>query len=339
MTPFVIIAALLVLLALLLAVWPLWRKARGLALAIVIGLPLLTAGLYYLKGQPEALDPQIAVAPTSMEEAVAQLEKRLADQPDNFEGQALLARSYMALGRFADARIAYARALSLKPGETDLSVELAEAMLRAAPDRIFPPEAVAILEKAVAANPQNQRGLFFLGLQRMQSDKFAEASAIWEKLLPMLDPPAARELLVQINQVRSKAGMAALEAPAVVAAAPAGDSQAGLALQVQMDPALAKSAPAGAVLFVFARAPDGAGPPFAAKRIQDAQFPLAMQLSDADSPMPAAKLSSQKQVLLMARLSASGDARPGPGDIESKPVLVDVGATAPTVLLLDHRLP
>jgi cytochrome c-type biogenesis protein CcmH len=125
----------------------------------------------------------------------------------------------------------------------------------------------------------------------------------------------------------------------VAAAVPETGAQAGLALEIRIDPALARSAPPGAVLFVFARATDGQGPPFAAKRIEGAQFPLPMQLSDADSPMPAAKLSSQSKVLLMARLSASGDARPGPGDIESKPVEVELNAAAPTVLLLDHRLP
>lgn len=338
MGSFVFFAALLVILALLLAVSALWRHSRGLALAIGMGLPLAAAGLYYLEGQPEALDPQVAAAPESMEEAVAQLEKRIAAQPENFEGTALLARSYMALGRFAEAKATYARALRLKPGETDLSVEYAEAMLRAAPDRVFPPEAVGILEKAVAANPQNQRALFFLGLQRMQSERFAEASSTWEKLLPMLEPKAAEELLGQINQVREKAGLPALATSAAASESVAADP-ALLALEVQMDPALAKSSPAGAVLFVFARDPSGKGPPFAARRIEGASFPLKLSLGDADSPMPAARLSTQSRVQVVARLSVSGDARPGPGDIESQPVELEVGAAAPSVLLLDHRLP
>ncbi len=330
MGQFVFIAGLFVVLAVLLAVSMLWKTARGLAIAIAVALPLAAAGLYWLEGQPEALDPQAVKAPETMEQAVAQLEQRVAAQPENFEGTALLARSYMAMGRFAQAKATYARALALKPGETDLSVEYAEALLRAAPDRRFPPEAVAILEKAVAANPQNQRALFFLGLQRMQAENYAEASAVWEKLLPMLDPAAAQELLSQINNARDKAGMPALAAP---------EAGPGLALDVQIDPALAKSAPPGAVLYVFARALDGQGPPFAAKRIEGAGFPLQLQLSDADSPMPAAKLSSQQRVRVMARLSASGDARPGPGDIESKPVEVEVTAGKPATLLLDQKLP
>ena len=337
MANFVLIAALLTVFAALFAVWPLWRQSRPLALMIALGLPLVAGGLYWLEGQPEALDPQLVAAPTTMQEAVVQLEKRLATEPDSFEGQALLARSYMALGRFADAQNAYAHALALKPGETDLSVEYAEAMLRASPDRRFPPAAVAMLERAVATHPQNQRGLFFLGLQRMQAEKFAEASALWEKLLPMLDPPAARELLAQINHARDQAGLPALAAAEPVAGPSA--AEAGLALELRLDPVIAKSVPANAVLFVFARALDGRGPPFAAKRIEGAQFPLSLRLSDADSPMPAAKLSSQTRVQVMARLSLSGDARPGSGDIESKPAEVETAAGQTTVLLLDQRLP
>lgn len=337
MAQFIFFAAVLVLLAVLLAVAMLWQKSRGLALAIAIGVPLAAAAVYYLKGQPEALDPQQVATPATMEEAVAQLEQRLAGQPDNFEGTALLARSYMALGRFPEAESAYARALALKPDETDLSVEYAEAMLRAAPDKRFPEGAVAILEKAVEANPQNQRALFFLGLQRLQSDRPADASEIWEKLLPLLDPAAARELYGQINQARSQAGLAPL--PELTAPASATANAAKLSLQVKLDPALAASLPPGAVLFVFARSPDGKGPPFAAKRVEGAEFPLQLDLSDDDSPMPAAKLSTQSRVQVMARLSLKGDARPASGDIESLPVEVSMDQAQAVELMLDQRLP
>ena len=306
MAQFVFFAAVLSALAIFLAVAGLWRKSRRMALALAFGLPFAAGGLYYLEGQPEALDPQQVAAPATMEDAVGLLEKRLAAQPENFEGTALLARSYMALGRFNEAEASYARALALKPDATDLSVEYVEAMLRAAPDRRFPERAAAILEKAVAANPQNQRALFFLGMQRMQTRQPAEAAAVWEKLLPMLEPAAGRELLAQINQARAEAGLPDL---------PASTGKV-LAFEVTLDPALAAALPPNAVLFLFARRLDGKGPPLAARRVEGARLPLKLDLGDADSPMPTAKLSSQARVLVTARLSLSGDAQPGPGDIE-----------------------
>lgn len=348
MSQFIFFAALLCLLAIALAVSALWQRSRKLALALAIGLPLAAAGLYHLKGNAEGVNPAVAVAPKTIEDAVAQLEQRIASEPENFEGMALLGRSYMALGKYDKARDAYARALKLKPEDTDLSVEYAEAMLRAATDRRFPPEALAILETAVAKNPQNQRALFFLGTYQMQEQHPADAVATWEKLLPLLDAPTARELRKQIDEARAAAGMPALPplpaetasvAGAEPAAAAAATDGAAIEIDVQIDPKLAAQAKAGDVLYVFARSTDGAGPPFAAKRIELGALPLHIQLSDADSPMPAARLSAQTKVLLMARLSRSGDVKAASGDIEAAPVQVEVGGKSPVVLLLNHQVP
>ena len=337
MTQFLFFAALLALLAIALAVSALWQRSRALALALAIGLPLAAAGLYHLKGNPEALKPAAAAAvapgPTSIEDAVVQLQKKLDAEPGNFDGMVLLARSYMALEKFDLARDTYAKALKLKPDDSDLSVEYAEALLRASSDHRFPPEAVAMLETAIAKNPSNQRALFFLGTFQMQENRPADAVAIWEKLLPLLDSATAAELRKQINLARLAAGMPTLSPPAEPAA-----TAATLEIDVRIDPTLAALAKPGDVLYVFARALNGGGPPFAAKRIELGALPMQVQLSDADSPMPTAKLSSQQKVLVMARLSKSGDAKASTGDIESDPVPMSVGSGKPVTLRMRQSM-
>ena len=59
-----------------------------------------------------------------------------------------------------------------------------------------------------------------------------------------------------------------------------------------------------------------------------------MTLDDSDSPMPTQKLSSLKEVELVARLSASGNAMRQEGDLESAPVRVTLPARAPVELVL-----
>ncbi|MCW0449656.1 c-type cytochrome biogenesis protein CcmI/CycH, partial [Xanthomonas sacchari] len=63
-------------------------------------------------------------------------------------------------------------------------------------------------------------------------------------------------------------------------------------------------------------------------------LPLRVTLSDADSPMPTQKLSQLKQVQVIARLSASGNAMRQDGDLESAPVTVTLPATAPVELVI-----
>ena len=55
--------------------------------------------------------------------------------------------------------------------------------------------------------------------------------------------------------------------------------------------------------------------------------------------MPTQKLSSQQRVMIVARLSASGSATPGTGDIESAPVLVEVKDGATATITLSKRRP
>jgi len=331
MGSFVFFAALLGLIAVAFAIATLWQRSRSLAIGLALILPLAAAGIYYLKGEPAALDPANVKAPTTVEEAVAQLQHRLADQPESFENLVVLARSFMATERFVEARDTYARALKLKPGDVDVPVEYAESLLRTAADHRFPPEAVALLERAVQANPQNQRALFFLGMQRFQSGKPAEAAATWEKLLPLLQPDAAAALRGQINNAREDAGLDLL--PQAEA------DDALVSVEVSIDGVLAGQVREGDVLFVYARALEGMGPPLAAKRVVLGKLPQVVRLSDADSPMPTAKLSSQPEVVVMARLSRSGDAKSASGDIEADPVTVKTQAGSSASVVLNRTVP
>ena len=312
------------------------------ALLAAVALPLVAGGLYALVGAPAALDPAARVAAAdeertlTMEEAIAKLEQHVEAEPQDLEGLLLLARTYMTLERFDRAPAIYARAVALAPDDVDLSVDYAESLLRAAPDRTFPPEAVTRLEQALERQPDHQRALFFLGLQRMQQDQPAQAAALWERLLPQLEPEAAAALREQLDVARGAAGLPPLPP---VAAAPGATTAPGIDIVVDIAPALAADLPADAVLYVFARTPDGGGPPLAARRFAPAALPQRFRLTDADSPMPAGKLSSVPQVELVARLSRHGDVAARSGDIESTPVSSATADAAAVTLVLDRVVP
>ena len=327
MGPFVFFAILLCLLACAFAVSALWQKSRALAVAVALLLTLGAGGLYWYKGTPVALEPANVRPPTTIEEAVAQLERLTRADPKNAPDQVALARGYMATKRYAEAEATYAKAMALLPGDFGFAVEYAEAMLRNSPDRRFPPAAVALLENALKADPQNQRALFFLGLHQRQVGRNAEAVATWEKLLVQLDAQASPALREQIGQARAAAGMA-----------PMAEAEELLQVRVELDPTLAREAGPGSVLYVFARAPGG-GPPVAVKRLQPTSWPVTLGLGDEDSPMPTAKLSAQSSVQLVARLSKSGDASAQSGDLESDPVEVAAAAGTSATLRIDRTVP
>jgi cytochrome c-type biogenesis protein CcmH len=345
MSGFVLPAALLVLLVAAFAVSALWQSSRRLALAIAIALPVLAAGLLLWRGTAPAIDapPPVAAtpadaadaprdaAPVDVEALVADLERKLEADPSQWEGWVLLGRVRLDQGDTAAARAAFARAHQLVPDNDLVAVGYAETLMRTDPEQRFPPEAVALLERAAQAQPADERALFFLGLHRLASGEPAAAADLWETLLPRLPPDAAVALRQQIAAARAQAGQADVPPPAPAAAGPT------LRLSIAAEPRLAEAARLGAIVFVFARtAPDQRGPPVAAKRIVAGDWPLAVTLSDADSVMPTAKLSAQREVFVTARLSLAGNATGAPGDLESPTVRVRVADGANATLTLDR---
>ncbi len=327
MTVFLLASLAIVLVLVALALGPLWTGARRSALALALALGVGTAGLYALLGSPDALDPAQVKAPETLEEAIVQLERRLADEPGSVEGWVLLGRSHAAQENWPAAAEAFGKAQALLPEEPDLMVELADARMRAATDGRFPADAVALLERAVQLRPDHQRALFYLGAQQLQAGEAAEAADTWGRLLPLVDASTAKALRPQLDTAREQAGLPPLD--------PAPEAIAGpsLAVTVQLDPALADQLAPGDTLYVFARTLEG-GLPVAVKRLPAEAFPVTVALSDADGLMPAQKLSAQVRVLLMARISRSGDAGASPGDLEADAIELDVTDGAKATLVV-----
>lgn len=327
MTAFVFASLVLLVLLLALALRPLWNGSRRSALALALALGAGTAGLYALLGSPDALDPTQVKAPETLEEAIAQLEHRLADEPGSVEGWVLLGRSRAAQEDWSAAAEAFGKAQALLPEEPDLMVELADARMRAAPDGRFPADAVALLQRAVQLRPDHQRALFYLGAQQLQAGQPADAAETWGRLLPLVDESTAKALRPQLDMAREQAGLPPLQVEPAAASGPS------LTITVELAAELGNQLEPGGTLYVFARTLDG-GLPVAVKRLPAQGFPLTVTLSDADGLMPAQKLSAQARVRLMARISRSGDAGAAPGDLEAEGLELDVSEGAKATLVI-----
>jgi cytochrome c-type biogenesis protein CcmH len=338
MTTFVILSIVLSAAVLLAVLWPLWRDARGLVLGGVAALGIATFALYRVVGTPAALSPQAtATMPTTLDDAVTQLEAELAKQPNEPEGWRLLGKSYAALQRYDDAQKAFERAVQLLPTDADLLVEAAQARLFNNAERKLDAQAMALLDKAIAINPDHQRALWFVGLAHRQEGKHAEAAKTWEPLLAKVDPNTAATLRTQINEARADAGL-----PPLADTAPAPPTDAAPALltvTVDLAPALKDKLAPGDTLFVFARQVGGPPMPVAAKRLPVDTFPVTVPLGDGDSPMPTLKLSQLPQVQLVARIAKGNGPTAQTGDLEAAAVTADVKAGNSYALTIDRVVP
>lgn len=108
---------------------------------------------------------------------------------------------------------------------------------------------------------------------------------------------------------------------------PSGSDQAAPAaasvkVSVSLSPATAKKAQPTDAVFIFARAANGPRVPLAVVRKQVKDLPATVVLDDSTAMSPQMKLSSVPEVVVVARVSKSGDAMPHAGDFEgtSEPV-------------------
>jgi cytochrome c-type biogenesis protein CcmH len=118
-TSFIVICALLVALAVALLAWPLLRpagadqenapRANIAATVVAAALPLVAFAAYFWASDwPWDSARQAAPAPAAnLQQLVAQLQERLARQPDDVTGWKLLGRTAVVTGDFQLAREAF----------------------------------------------------------------------------------------------------------------------------------------------------------------------------------------------------------------------------------------
>lgn len=315
------------------------RPGRGAALTLAVVLPLAAVLLYLALGNRTALDPVLARAPSQatpqdVEVLVERLAQRMREQPGDPDGWALLGRSYAAMGRFEPARDAYAQAVALSPDDASLLADYADA-LAMTQERGLLGEPERLVQRALRADPDHVKALALAGTAALQRGDAAAAVRHWEraKSLAPPDSPFASGLEEGLRQARAAAAPAsqagAAEAvgggagrepgPASAPAEAAGrEAGAGLRVRVALAGDLAGRVRPQDTVFVFARPVEGPRMPLAVARLRVADLPAELTLDDSSAMSPQMRLSAFERVVVVARVSRSGDVEPQPGDLEGQ---------------------
>ncbi len=304
--------------------------------ALVTGFVLLVGAVgYAMRGNHEGLHispGQGAVSadgghPTSaaeVEALIKRLTERLQTKPDDAEGWATLARSYGALGRHAEAMPALKRVVELRPQDAQALADYADGMA-VVNNRSLDGEPEKLVQQALALDPTNIKALSLAGTVAFNRNDFKGAAEMWERAVKVSDPADefTQQLQGAANAARERAGLpAAAGAPAAPAAtaaakpATAANAQAAVSGRVTLAAAVQGQVSPDDTVFIFARAPGGSRMPLALLRKQVRDLPMDFRLDDSLSMSPAALLSATPQVVVGARISKSGSAVPGPGDLQ-----------------------
>ncbi len=170
-------------------------ERRSSQLFVVFALvPILAVPLYLQLGQPEYADQNIAtridadVSEGQQEVAklIDRVEKRLAAQPDDGEGWAVIAPVYFRLGRIDDSLNAFTKAIEFHEGEPAQKLRLmadrAEIMV-AKDDGKVSAEAAEAFTGVLARDQNNQKALFYSAIYLEQTGSAEKAMTNWSELI------------------------------------------------------------------------------------------------------------------------------------------------------------
>lgn len=156
---------------------------------------------------PEERAAMAKMTPQERQQAIRgmvdRLDAKLRASPDDRDGWLRLANARRVLGQPDKAAEAYARADALAPLEPQRLVDWAEMEVRQIqPGAPPPPQAVAVLKRLEASQPDNALALFYLGAASFAHGDKADAARRWKKLLALLptDAPIRAMLEEKIKQ-------------------------------------------------------------------------------------------------------------------------------------------
>lgn len=298
----------------------------GLLVAGLISV-VASVAIYYKLGATEELEMAENlknVQGLSEQELLVRMEQQLESNPDNLEGQLLLARTYLTLGRSADAVKPLTKALALSQGgegEAMISAQLAQALYFSDPS-VIPEQAEDLIERSLALDPQEPTALGIAGIFAFEQGNYEKAIEQWQKILALVEEgPNAESLRQGIKTARAKlaAQKGETASPSLTAA---GEDPVVIKVAVGISDEVRDMFAPETRVFVYARHANGPKMPLAIQSLNLDSLPVSLQLDDSTSMGGMAKLSDAERVQVVARISISGSAMPSEGDVQvmSKPI-------------------
>ena len=313
-------------------------KASGghgawLLLACLLLLPLLAFSLYQMLGASddvaitELLEKRANESSGMSDLAVKQqlenkISRRLRSHPDNIYYWLTLARLHMEESDFSQASVKYQKAVSLSPNDSNLLAEYAQAVYFRDGNN-FEGGAGAVLDNALALDPDNLTALGLQGIRSFESGDYQKAIVSWQAALRAIHPSTPQAQALQSGIARARQEL--------------GEVLPSVEVRVTLSPELVISQ--GMVVFVYAREWQGTPMPLAVAKLQVEDLPTTVRLDDSMA-MPGGKLlSSVEKVEVVARVSINGSATPAEGDFEGSTGAFILGDQAEIVaVVIDRQL-
>lgn len=259
--------------------------------------------------------------PLRTREMIGLIEARLADNPDQLQYWFFLARMYMDVSDFTKATNAYLQVLERDKESSLVMAEAAQAMFLRDGSKVSP-AAADLVYRALKLEPDNTMALGLAGIDAFSKQDYLGAITHWGRVVKLSDP----------NSTGGQALTAGIERAAGLFFANGGTQEQldaarnGRQIAVNVSLASDVSVQPDQLVFVYARAWQGAKMPLAIARFTASELPKRVLLTEAMAMTGAMTLATVDSVELVARISQDGTATAKAGDWQGSIGPVDAAA-------------
>lgn len=233
----------------------------------------------------------------SPEQVIERLKQQLDQHPTSAKGWFLLGKLYMAQQQFPNAVEVFAKANQLQPNDSEIMMDYAQALFIVQKTK----QSTLLAQQVLAKEPQNPRAINLLASDAFREGHYREAILQWEKLRHYYSAGTEDAKALESAIERAKMALGGIKIPVHVT----------LAAELQLLISETDT------VFIYARDADSASPmPLLIMRKQARDLPMKIMLDESMKMNPAQSLKDIQKVIIVARISKTGQAKSQPGDLE-----------------------
>ena len=247
-----------------------------------------------------------------------ELAERAERRPEDGELNFFLARSYQSIGLYDESIVIFRRMLDTFPNDAGLQSAFAQALFVSS-NRKMTADVILAVDKALAMNPHDVSMLEVKGVAAISEGRPADAADWFRKALATgVSGERADMLRRAISNINT-------EVTSEVSAR---------SLTVQVSAADNLVVPQSSAVFVYARAASGPPAPLAVQRLSVTTLPREVILDETMAMIEGMGLANFDQVIVIARISRSGDVMPKVGDYEARSEIIDMNEIPDEIRLI-----
>lgn len=262
------------------------------------------AAKYVQQQQANALRQQLG----SPAQVIARLKQHLQAEPNSAQGWFLLGKLYFSQQQFAEAAEAYAQLNQLQPNNPEFLVQYAQALYFSNQHRLSP-KIKTLLQHVLRLQANHPLAINLLAIDAYRQAHYQQAIHYWQQLLvqypPNSDDYQAIATAIDNAQLALKREHHKIPLNKIN-------------VLVQLADSLKSRVDADDTVFIYARDATGSPMPLAITRSKVSELPKRVNLTEAMAMSPTKTLADATQVIVIARVSKSGQAMPQKGDLLGK---------------------